>query len=187
MSVVFLREHVGWKRALGIGLAFGGMVYFSFDPRVFSYVGALVLAILGAGVAAVSLIFLRRLKDVGVFDLQGWIGLFSWPLMLALSLTLESNPIEAVTSASWVVWVILIFTVLVSNLGAHAGLYYILQRYEVSLVSPILLLTPVFAVILGIVLMGDQVSARMATGMTITMIGVAIVTLRQPGYVQEGR
>ena len=180
LSILLLGERIGWRRSLGIGLAFGGIVYISFDPRVFSYLPALLMGTFSSLIAAVSLLLLRILKGVGVFDLQGWIAWSSWPLLLGLSLVFEGAPGANLANADWSIWSILVFTVLISNVGAHAGLYFMLQRYPVTLVSPLLLLTPVFVIVMGIVILGDQVSWRMGLGMLVSLIGVAIVTLRQP-------
>ena len=180
LSILLLGERIGWRRSLGIGLAFGGIVYISFDPRVFSYLPALLMGTFSSLIAAISLLLLRTLKNVGVFDLQGWIAWSSWPLLFGLSLVFEGAPAANVASADWRIWSILVLTVLISNVGAHAGLFFVLQRYPVTLVSPLLLLTPVFVIVMGIVILGDQVSWRMGLGMLVSLIGVAIVTLRQP-------
>jgi hypothetical protein len=70
------------------------------------------------------------------------------------------------------------FTALVSNLIAHAGIFWLLQRYEVSTISPLTLLTPIWAVIFGVTLLGDTLTWRMALGGAVTLFGVGIVAIR---------
>ncbi len=183
LSIVFLNEEVRWRRWLGILLAFVGVMVISFDPRVLSYWDGFLLGIVGAFVGATSSIFMRRLKDVGVYDLQSWIAMFSWPFLLGMSLLFEGNPVEPIRSASLAVWGALVFAAFCSSLIAHAGMYFLLQRYEVTIVSPLTLLTPIFTVAMGVAFLGDVLTARMLVGGLITLVGVAIVTMRQPEYV----
>lgn len=183
LSVIFLGEEVRWRRWTGMGLAFAGIMIISFDPRVFSYVGAIILSGAGSMVAAVSLILMRQIKDVGVWEVQGWIAMFSWPVLIPLSFMLDGNPLPYILDAPYWVWLIMVALVLISNIGAHAGLYFLIQRYPVSLITPTMLLTPVITILLSISFMGDQVSWRMGIGMVIALVGVAIVALRQPELV----
>ncbi len=183
LSIVFLKEEVRWRRWLGIVLAFTGVMVISFDPRVLSYAAGFALGILGAFVGAISSILMRRLKDVGVYDLQSWIAMFSWPFLIGMSFAFEGNPLPSIQSASAVVWAAMLFAAFCSSLIAHAGMYFLLQRYEVTIVSPLTLLTPIFTIIMGVAFLGDVLTTRMLIGGLITLAGVAIVTMRQPEYV----
>ena len=46
----------------------------------------------------------RYLRSVPVFTVQGWIALLSIPLLLPVSLALESNQVGALLNASWLAW-----------------------------------------------------------------------------------
>ena len=140
---------------------------------------------LGQGplVAGVSLILMRQVKGVGVWEVQGWIAMFSWPVLLPLSLLLDGAPMPYIVDAAYWVWILMVAMVFISNIGAHAGLYFLIQRYPVSLITPTLLLTPVITIVLSVSFMGDQISLRMAIGMVMALIGVGIVAMRQPELV----
>ncbi len=185
LSMVLLNEHVGWRRWLGMALAFGGVMVISFDPRVFGYIDGMAFGVAAALVGAYGIIVMRRLNGIGVFALQAWIAMLSWPILLAASALIEGDMMTAIEGARWKAWGALAFTALVSNLVAHAGLYWLIQRYEVSKISPLTLMTPVFTVILGVSFLGDVLTWRMALGGAVTLLGVLIISVRRPLTVTE--
>ncbi len=190
LSMFILGEAVGWRRWIGMLLAFTGVMVISFDPRVLGYIDGMLFGVAAALVGAFSMIAMRRLQNIGTFQLQAWIAMMSWPLLLPITLMVEGNPVPYLVEASWAAWGALIFAALVSNLVAHAGMYTIIRRYEVSKVSPLTLMTPVFTILLGVTLLDDVLTPRMVLGGVITLIGVLIISLRRPDetvQAQEAR
>jgi O-acetylserine/cysteine efflux transporter len=185
LSIVFLGEVVRWRRWAGIILAFAGVMVLSFDPRVLAYIDGILFGIAAAFVAAIGAIFMRRLKDVTPYALQAWIAMISWPPLLLLSMVVEGDTAALINNAGWVAWGTIVFSALASNLVAHAGMFWLLQRYEVSTLSPLTLMSPVLTVILAVALLGDVLTWRMALGGAITLVGVGIILLRRPEAAVE--
>ncbi len=179
VAMVFLKERIGWKRATGIALSFGGIVVMSFDPRVFSYIDAMIVTMTAAMLYSFALVFMKRLKDTGPFELQGWVAMFSWPVLLLFSLVTESGQIETIQNASWTAWTGVAYTALGASLIGHAGNYYLVQRYDVSLTAPMGLLAPIFGVCFGIWLNDDVVTGRMLIGSAFVLGGCLIIALRK--------
>ncbi|MFP5469347.1 MAG: EamA family transporter, partial [Alphaproteobacteria bacterium] len=73
-----------------------------------------------------------------------------------------------------------------TSLIGHAGMYYLLQRYEVTQTAPLTLLSPVWGVVFGVTLLGDTITTRIILGGAMTLIGVAIVSSRQKALVDTG-
>ncbi|MFZ5914767.1 MAG: DMT family transporter [Pseudomonadota bacterium] len=186
MSIVFLGEQVHWRRWAGIALSFAGVMIIGFDPVVLQYLDGLILVILAALIGSTAMIFMRRLQNVGVFELQAWIALLSWPVLAPLSLLLERGQIPAIGNASWAAWGGVLYTVVGTSLIGHAGMYYLLQRYEVTQTAPLTLLSPVWGVFFGVTLLGDNLSPSILFGGLITLLGVGIVTVRQKALVDTG-
>lgn len=185
MSIIFLGEVVRWKRWTGIGLAFAGVVIIGFDPQVIDHLDGFLAVVGCAVVGSVSSILMRQIKDVPVFQMQAWIATLSWPVLMAMSLTFESGQWEAAETASLQHWGGIAYTALLSNLVAHAGFYYMLQRYEVSKITPYTLLSPLFTVVFGVTLLGEDLTWRILIGGAITLAGVAIISLRERDIVKE--
>ena len=186
MSVVFLKEQVHWRRWLGISLSFAGVMVISFDPTVFRFIIGILCIVASALVGSVSTIFQRQIKRVGVFELQAWIAAAAAPVMALGSLVFEHGQLELLTSATMLQWSGVFYTAFASSLIGHAGIYYLLQRYEVTQTAPLTLLSPIFTVIFSVALLGDVMTTRMIVGMSIALSGVLIVSLRQKQIVDTG-
>jgi len=178
LSVLLLGEKVGWRRATGIVMAFGGVVLVSFDPAVLSYLDGLGLVTLGALFGAIGVIGMKRLRGVGSFEMLAWISVLSSPVLLAFSLMTEHGQLLAMRTADWGGWLALGYTSLVASLVGHGGMYYLLQRYDVSLVTPFTLLATVFAMALGVLLLDNRLTAYMVAGGALTLAGVLIIAVR---------
>lgn len=186
MSILFLNEKVYWRRWSGIALSFLGVMVIGFDPKVFTYIEGLLLVVAAAFVGSIAMIFMRRLNDVPVFQLQAWIALLSWPLLFLFSAIMEQDQLDAIKSASWLGWSGVLYTAIGASLIGHAGMYYLLQRYEVTQTAPLTLLAPIWGVVFSVLLLGDTLTERMLIGGVMTLIGVGIVSLRQKVLVDTG-
>ena len=179
VAMIFLKERIGWKRASGIGLSFGGIVIMSFDPRVFSYIDAMIVTMMAALLYSFALIFMKRLRDTNPFELQGWVAMFSWPVLFLVSALTESGQVASIQAASSSAWLGVVYTALGASLIGHAGNYYLVQRYDVSLTAPMGLLAPIFGVCFGIWLNDDIVTGRMLLGSAFVLGGCLIIALRK--------
>lgn len=177
-AMIFLGEEIHWRRWLGMAMAFGGVMIISFDPRVFTYVSGIMIGLVGALVGSTSTILMRKSKDIGVFQMQAWIAMFSWPVLLLASLPLEGNPVPLILDANWRAWAAIAFTVFGSNLIAHAGMYWLLQKYEASFISPFGMMGTLFTVGIGVLFLGDVITFRMGLGSVICLSGVLIISIR---------
>jgi O-acetylserine/cysteine efflux transporter len=122
---------------------------------------------------------MKRLHGVGVMAMQAWLALVSAPVLLLVSLLIEENQLEAIREAPAIVWFALLFSSLGASLFGHGSMYYLIQRYDVSLLAPFNLLATVFAVVAAVVFLGEPLTWRLALGGSITLLGVFIIAKRQ--------
>ncbi|GAA6154909.1 DMT family transporter [Pyruvatibacter sp. HU-CL02332] len=185
-SVMFLGERIRWRRWLGITLAFLGVMVISFDPRVFSYIEGLIFVLCSAIVGSFGTILQRRIKGVGTFELQAWVATVALPFSLAATFLFETgDPVALMASADWIEWGGIIYVAFASSLVGHAGIYWLLQRYEVSQTAPYTLLAPLFTVTFGVWLLGDMLTERMIIGGLITLAGVLIISMREKEFTER--
>jgi len=180
LSIIFLGEQVRWKRWTGIALSFAGVMIIGFDPRVLGYLPALGFVIGGALMAATGMLLMKKLEGVSVFELQGWLATISWPLLLLASLGLEDGQAAAIAGTDAMGWAAVGFSAIGASLFGHGATYYLLQRYDVSLISPLMLLSTLFGVMFGVLLLDDQLTLRIVIGGVLTLGGVLLITLRSP-------
>ncbi len=178
MAVLFLGETVGWRRILGIAMAFGGVMVIGFDPVVFDQLEGIALVTAGALFMSIGLILMRMVKNVGTMPMQAWIGVLSAPPLLLFSFAVESGQWASVLSITWEAAGALAFIVVATTIIAHGSWFYLLQRYPVAVLTPYGLLAPIFGVAFGVVLFSEPITLKFLAGGAITLIGVLIINLR---------
>ena len=175
LSIFFLGEVVRLRRWIGIALSILGVTIVSFDPHVFDALTGVLLAAGAALSAAIAAVCMRSLSNVGVFQLQSWTAVITAPLLLGASLLFESGHSDAIMNAQPITWAALLFTTIGASLIGHNVYYYLLQRYEVSLIAPLSLLSPLLGVVFGILMLGEHVSMRIVLGALTAFIGVGVL------------
>jgi O-acetylserine/cysteine efflux transporter len=186
LSVAMLGEIVRWRRRTGIALSFIGVVILGFDPQIMDRWESVVMLVLAAFLGALGLIIVKKLKGFGPAELLGWTYVISLPVLLVASLVLEQPDLTALAHVSWQAWGSLLFAALVASLVAHTGYFLLVQRYPVTSVAPITTLSPVFSIVLGVLLLGDHLTGRIVLGGLCTLAGVFIITLRERRIVDTG-
>jgi O-acetylserine/cysteine efflux transporter len=183
IALFWLGEAVPLQRWAGIALAFAGVVLFSLDGNLAGHAFGIFLLVVDALVFAVGTVLLRRISAIPVFVMQAWMAAIGFPLLLLASLALESGQGVSLSTAPWQGWAALVYTIAGGSLIGHTAYYFLLQRYEVSLVTSMLLVAPLIGVLSGVVLLGEPLTALIAVGSLMTISGVAIVMLRAPAWV----
>jgi O-acetylserine/cysteine efflux transporter len=179
LSVVFLKEVVRWRRGLGIALSFLGVIVIAYDPGSFGLSAGLAAIVVSAFMGALGGVLMKRLDPLPALQLQAWIALFSILPALLASLALERGQVEGLMAAGAWKWAAIGFSILVVSIFGHAVYYTLLKRYDVTLLSPLTLMTPVWAVIIGVVALGEPVTGKLLIGGAITLAGVALVAVRR--------
>jgi len=180
-SAVLMRPILGEPglqphRIFAILLALAGLALIVLDgngPRVDNVTGVLLMlvsAILFSG----SILWIKRLnRTLAVSPFEQTLGgmAFSLPgLLLSWWLLFGITPItftqEAVLS--------LLYLSFVVSLAGFAAYYFILKHMAVETVALIPLITPVMAMLLGAVFLGETVTPNMGSGAVLLLLALAI-------------
>ena len=172
LGVALLGERVAGKQIIGIIVAMLGAALVTFDPAAFDDLPALSWMAICCLFAALGIIEIRRLGKIHPLTLVAWISLISAPVLLATSFLFEKDHLEVLQTATWIGWSSLLYTAFMSSVVATSGLYYLLQRYPVVLVTPFNLLSPIFAVIGGVIFLEDVLTLRLVLGGGLILLGV---------------
>ena len=178
LSILMLGEVVKWRRWAGIAMTFLGVMIVSFDPHVLDSFAGVLFGAAAALAGAIAAIYMRRLTNVGVFQLQAWTSAITAPSLLLASVLFEHGQIDAIANANWIAWAALLFTAFGASLIGHNGYYYLLQRYEVSLIAPLSLLSPILGVVFGVTMLGEPITTRIVAGAATAFVGVGILAIR---------
>lgn len=178
MSMAFLGEKIGWRRGLGIILAFAGVLLIVVDPEGLSVSFGLLYIVGAVFIGSVGGILMKRMEPVSAMQMQVWIGVFSFAPLFALSAFIEQGQWNAVMSGGWPVWIATVFAVIGVSIFGHGAFYHLIKKYDISLLSPLTLMTPIWGVVLSIVLLKDVITVQLVLGSVISLGGVFVIAVR---------
>ena len=178
LAVVIDGERIAWRRTLGIVLAVAGVMTLVFDPAIVSERLGVFLTFGASLCWAVSTLLLKRLSGIPVLTIYAWQALVSIPLLLLASLWLEPGGMAALPQVPLGIFGWVVYSALAASLVGHAGLAWLVQRYPVTQITPYTLASPVMAVAVAAWWYGTPVTPLMWVGGGMTLVGVAIITLR---------
>jgi len=178
LSTLILKERLGWPRALGMGLAFTGVIVIAGEPRLSDSLDSVALVITGAVFWAIAQIMISRLKSLSGITILTWVAIIATPQMLLISLIIEEGQWEAIKTANLVDWSIVFYLSFIMTVIGYSVWYHLLRICDVSKISPFLMLLPVTSIIAGIVLLNEQFTLAMGIGGLLVMTGVASTLIK---------
>jgi len=178
LSALILKERLGWPRALGMGLAFTGVIVIVGEPRLNDSLDSVALVITGAVFWAIAQIMISRLKSLSGITILAWVAIIATPQMLLISLIIEEGQWESIKTANLVDWSIVFYLSFIMTVIGYSIWYHLLRICDVSKISPFLMLLPVTSIIAGIVLLNEQFTLAMGIGGLLVMTGVASTLIK---------
>lgn len=183
LGIILLGERIKGRAALGIGLAFLGVVLIGVaGPR--ETVGPLfalgIMLIAGGALSeAFGAIAIKRVKDISPFQLVAWFAVVGSVVLWPLTLVLETDQTAVFAPGlRWKFVAALLYSVLLVSIVAHGSYYWLLSRLPLRIVAPSGLLNTVIGVIGGLLLLREPPSVALFLGMAVTLCGVAVVILQ---------
>jgi O-acetylserine/cysteine efflux transporter len=183
LAAIFLGDRLGWRRALGMAVAFAGIAVFAGEPGPNNSLYHLGLVVLAALAFAFSNIQLKWMGNIDPFTLNAYMALFAVPQLLTLSLLLEDHQLQQIQNASLLGWLCVLYMVSMATIAAYALWTPLVKRFEVNQTMPFLLLVPLFGVSGGVLLLDEPLSWNLVVGGLLTVSGVAVIIIRRPRIV----
>jgi O-acetylserine/cysteine efflux transporter len=184
LAAVLLGDRPGWRRTLGMTVAFAGILVIAGEPRHGVSLLPLLLVLGAAFAFAFSNIQIKWMGPMDPLTLTGYMALFAVPMLLALSLLREHDQLAQIAAADWRGWAALLYMGGLSTVAAYLVWQPLMRRFPVNQVMPFTLLIPVFGVGGGVVVMGDHVTLRFLIGGLLTVLGVAVILIRRPATIE---
>ncbi len=176
IAFFLLKEIPTIKNIVGLVIAFIGVFILTGAPNLEGkYIGVL-LVLAGAFTWALGAVLAKPLsKKIGAFALMTWLCVFSGPMLLFVSIILNGNPIPYFLSANLNSWLTVIFLGFIMQPIGYAAWYYVLRKYPVNKVMPVLLILPVTGLITSIFLLGEDPPKQVFLGGIIIILGVGMI------------
>jgi O-acetylserine/cysteine efflux transporter len=178
LAWAILGERFGWRTGSAIALSFAGVLVLGFDPLVLDHPASLLMMLFSAFLIALGTVLMRGLSGIDAISLQGWTAVIGVVPLLAISALIEPGGFAALRDAGPAVWLAAAYSAVFASLIGHTLFFRLVQRHRVVDVTPYLLLTPVFAVALGILVWGDRPGPQLWLGGAMVLGGVLAIALR---------
>ncbi|WP_150132808.1 DMT family transporter [Hwanghaeella grinnelliae] len=185
LAAIIFKDYPGWRRWLGIALAFVGAAVIAGEPRFegdILWVGMVVFAAL---VWAVGNTQVKAMSGVDGLALNGWMALFATPMLAVWSLLFEEGQVDAYVSAGWIGGAALFYQSAMVTLFGYGCWFWLMKKYPISLLMPFTLLGPTFGVAAGVLFLAEPVTVNMIIGGLMTLGGVGIIVLRRPSLLAD--
>ena len=175
LAAIFLNDKLGWKRTLGMALAFFGVALIAGTPSIRNQLFYAFLVMAGALTWSIGQVMIKKMVTVTGFQLITWVAVFAGPQMFISSLIVESGHLSALENATIIGWGTVIYMGIVMTALGYGIWYHLLKKYDVNQVMPFLLLLPVSSILGAVLLLGERPNFRTLVGGLFIIIGVAAI------------
>ena len=181
IAFFLLKEIPRIKNLIGLVIAFIGVFILTGAPNLEGKYFGVLLTLSGAFTWSLGAVMAKPLsKKIGAFALMTWLCVFSGPLLILISTIVNGNPIQYILSANLYSWITVIYLGFIMQPIAYGAWYYVLRRYPVNKIMPVLLLLPVTGLLTAIFLLGEEPSKQVFLGGTIIVFGVGLILFSKP-------
>ena len=188
IAALLLGEKPSLKQIVGITISCLGILTLvgapSMDGQIFG-----VMLILGGTLAfALGQVLIRRLKGALTgFQLTAWMGVIAGPQMILAAMLFEGDLILQISTAPLAAWGTVLYLGLIMTIIGYSAWYFILARYPVPMVMPVLLLLPVATILGAVSFLGERPDMIVLFGGAIVISGVGAVIIDPSAYAKRQR
>jgi len=176
IAFFLLKEIPKIKNIVGLIIAFFGVFILTGAPNLEGKYFGVLLTLSGAFTWSLGAVMAKSLsKKIGAFALMTWLCVFSGPLLILISSVVNGNPIQYILSANFYSWLTVIYLGFFMQPIAYGAWYYVLRKYPVNKVMPVLLLLPMTGFITAIFLLGEEPPKQVFLGGVIIIFGVGMI------------
>lgn len=179
IAFFLLKEIPTIKNIIALTISFIGVIILTGAPNLEGQYLGIFLTVSGAFTWSLGAVMAKALsKKIGAFALMTWLSVFSGPMLIIISIVFDGNPVNYILSANLNSWLTLAFLGLVMQPIAYGAWYFVLSKYPVNKVMPIMLLLPITGLITAIILLDEEPSKQVFIGGAVIIFGVCLILFR---------
>jgi drug/metabolite transporter (DMT)-like permease len=169
-----LGERIRGLEWLAVILAFSGLALIvaadAVGTNLWSSILAVISGISWAGSAIISLI-MRREPDFDVVSVTTWQMIYGVGPLIIIAIVVPSSPIQWTPAFS----AALLYNVFLVSVIAFLLWFYILEKIPAGMATMGTLVTPVLAIVLAAIQLGEIPSSREALGIILILSGIGLL------------
>jgi len=178
IAFFLLKEIPSIKNIIGLVIAFFGVFILTGAPNLEGKYFGVLLTLSGAFTWSLGAVMAKPLsKKIGALALMTWLAVFSGPMLILISVIVNGNPIQYILFANFNSWLTVLYLGFFMQPAAYGAWYYVLSKYPVNKVMPVLLLLPITGLITAIFLLGEDPPKQVFLGGTVIVFGVGMILL----------
>ena len=176
IAFFLLKEIPSIKNIIGLVIAFFGVFILTGAPNLEGKYFGVLLTLSGAFTWSLGAVMAKPLsKKIGALALMTWLAVFSGPMLILISVIVNGNPIQYILIANFNSWLTVLYLGFFMQPAAYGAWYYVLSKYPVNKVMPVLLLLPITGLITAIFLLGEDPPKQVFLGGTVIVLGVGMI------------
>lgn len=175
LSVIFLKEKIGWVRGLAIFGAFIGVMIMIYEPAGLKPDIGLVYVMIAYLSLAVGSVLMKKVGDVSWQVYVAWMAFMVLIVMSLATSVFESGHADVWRAAKWPLILTALYGAICVSIIAHGQYFDLVKKYDVSVIVPLTLMMPVFAAILSVLLLKETIFIRYFVGAALIFPCVYII------------
>ncbi|MEZ5913594.1 MAG: DMT family transporter [Paracoccaceae bacterium] len=179
-------ERAIWRKSLGVAAGFAGIVVLAL-PALHSDVsgefGALLFCMIAPFCYGLAVNWFRRFHGVDPTTITAWSLMIGAVALAPVAIGLEGMPVIRHAET----WVALVFIGFALTALAFILLFWLLPRVGATTTSTITFITPVSAVSLGVLFLGERLTTAHFGGMALIFVSLLLIDGRVVARLMRGR
>lgn len=179
LSMIFLKEVVGWVRGLAIIGAFMGTMVMVYQPEAISLDIGLLYIVAAYFFIAVGSVVMKTVGDVDWKEYVAWTAVIMFCMMVPASFFFETGQLQVWQNSKIPLLIAAGYAATCVSIVAHGQYFRLIKTYDVTQVVPVTLLVPLFAAILSVMFLDEVITQRMLIGSALIIPCVFVIAKRQ--------
>jgi len=178
IAFIFLKEKISKKNFLGLMIAFVGLIILSGAPNLEGKAIGVILVLSGAFTWSLGQVIAKPVSEkLNGIIITAWLGILAGPQLIIASQLFEGDVLSNIIAADYKAWLIVLYLGLLMNALGYSIWYYVLGRYPVNTILPVMLLLPITGVLFAILFLGEKPDLKVFIGGLIILIGVGMILI----------
>lgn len=179
LSVIFLKERIGWRRITAIIGAVVGVVVMIYEPGALSFDLGLIYIMIAYLALAIGSVVMKRVGEVDWTQYVAWMAVVVLALTAPASWLFETGHRAVWTEAKLPLLAAAGYAAICVTIFAHGQYFSLVKKYDISVVVPLTLMTTVFACALGVIALNETLYPRYLVGAGMILPCVWFIAKRQ--------